>query len=145
MATYTGLAPDSPAISFGVLGIVGREATPSSGEATPSSGSSDVPASLTNVVPTSGSELSPDSTLAFTLLDASTAQLVQVSFLFEGTEQPEIAYQNGVFLGRYKGVSDSYAVTGGTRFVFGRAGRWPSGEVTLEVIVVDSTGVVQYL
>jgi hypothetical protein len=140
MATYTGLTPSSPASSLGSVAISGREAVPSSG-----GGGSDIPASLSNLVPVSGSELSPDSTCAFTLLDASTAQLVQVSFLFEGTEHPEIAYQNGAFLGRYKGVSDSYAVTGGTRFVFGRAGRWPSGSVTVRVTVVDSQGVVRYL
>lgn len=139
MATYSGILPTEPTTLLASAGLVGEDRTPEA------SAGVDVLPSLVDLAPPDGDELRPDGTIAFTLLDVAVAQLVLISFEFQGNPHGEEAFRNGAFVGRYIGVSESYAVAGGTRYVFTRAGRWPQGTTTPRVIVVDSQGEVRYL
>lgn len=100
---------------------------------------------FSSLVPTEGSDIEPDSTFAFTVLNVAVLQVVVVAFQFSSNENPEVAYDGTNFLGRYAGLSSKTAVTGGTRYVFGRAGGWPPGSVTPKAWAVDVTGLVTTL
>lgn len=108
-------------------------------EPTPPTPDPDPPV-VSNVTPSAGTELTPDSTVGFDLTDNVAILAAFVYVIYPDLGEAEAVHDGATFLPRFVGLSSRSTIASGFRYTLRRSGGWRSTNIDVRVRALDAAG-----